>query len=146
MDSLDLANLARQFSLIKPRFIGVHAADKFPKQYRNTCQFVNTSTSDKPGSHWVLLAKRHDSATNEIIFCDPLGFPANYYTAIYSRLSVMYDKIRDLIRIPFQPYDSDLCGLYVIYLCHCVYSSTFPMIPMIDDVNLKRFIYDNISK
>ncbi len=58
----------------------------------------------------------------------------------------MYDKIRELIRIPFQPYDSDLCGLYVIYLCHCVYSSTFPMIPMIDYVNLKRFIYDNIGK
>ena len=88
---------------------------------------VNSDKSNQLGTHWLLLCKK----SSQILFGDPLGLPITYYPYICDRLFYTDLGVTEIIKSPLQKTDSNLCGLYCIYIAHYVFSAYFPSIPYI---------------
>ena len=125
---------------LKFKFRGVYAADNYPLNLQtNTFIIVNASRSKSIGSHWVVLAKRY--AYPIIHFADPLALPLTTYKDIFNRLQhcedleIMMDIMehRRDIQSSLQSSESQICGLFCIYIVHYFYSEKFPFIP--DEMN-----------
>ena len=110
---------------LKCKFRGVYAADNYPlNSQTNTFLFVNASRSNSIGTHWVVLPKRY--AYPIIYFADPLALPLTTYKDIFIRLQQCEDleiimgtlEQRRDIQSPLQSADSQLCGLFCIYIVH----------------------------
>ena len=110
---------------LKFNFRGVYAADNYPLNLpANSFIIENASRADSIGSHWVMLAKRY--AYPVLYFADPLAVPLTAYKDIFSRsqqctdLHMMMDIMehRRDIQSPLQSADSQLCGLFCIYIAH----------------------------
>ena len=132
---------------LKFKFRGVYAADNYPLNLQtNTFIIVNASRSNSIGTHWVVLAKRY--AYPIIYFADPLALPLTTYKDIFSRLQqckdleIMMDIMehRRDIQAPLQSSDSQLCGLFCIYIVHYFYSEKFPFIPDVYELELLAFV------
>ena len=137
MDEVQLSRLIKRCKKLKFKFKGVFAADNFPPLARNTFQIVNASEASSIGTHWTLICNR----SNLIIFADPLGLNLNFYRKIYKRILSLYDKVNEILaNNPIQPSNSDECGLYCIYIVHCVFSNIFPKVPLISQSALHRFV------
>ena len=121
---------------LKFKFSGVYAADNFPLALdRNTFVIVNSDKAEAPGTHWLLYCNREVFA-----FGDPLGLPLSHYEEIYKRLQFTKFTVTELVKHQLQKPTSNLCGLYCLYIAHYVFSSHFPMIPTISEVELLRFV------
>ena len=48
--------------------------------------------------------------------------------------------VTEIIQAPLQNFDSNLCGLYCIYIAHYVFGAHFPIIPYISEQELMRFV------
>ena len=129
------------------KFRGVYAADNFPLNLQtNTFIIVNALRSNSIGTHWVVLAKRY--AYSIIYFADPLALPLTTYKDIFNRLQqckdleIMMDIMehRRDIQFPLQSSDSQLCGLFCIYIVHYFYSEKFPFIPDVNELELLAFV------
>ena len=98
------------------------------------------------GTHSVVLAKRY--AYPIIYFADPLALPLTTYKDIFNRLQqckdleIMMDIMehRRDIQSPLQSSDSQLCGLFCIYIVHYFYSEKFPFIPDVNELELLAFV------
>ena len=132
---------------LKFKFRGVFAADKYPLNLQtNTFIIVNASRSNSIGTHWVVLAKRY--AYPIIYFADPMALPLTTYKDIFNRLQqckdleIMMDIMehRRDIQSPLQSSDSQLCGLFCIYIVHYFYSEKFPFIPDVNELELLAFV------
>ena len=132
---------------LKFKFRGVYAADNYPLNLQtNTFIIVNASRSNSIGNHWVVLAKRY--AYPIIYFADPLALPLTTYKDIFNRLQqckdleIMMDIMehRRDIQSPLQSSDSQLCGLFCIYIVHYFYSEKFPFIPDVNELELLAFV------
>ena len=132
---------------LKFKFRGVYAADNFPLNLQtNTIIIVNASRSNSIETHWVVIAKRY--AYPIIYFADPLALPLTTYKDIFNRLQqckdleIMMDIMehRRDIQSPLQSSDSQLCGLFCIYIVHCFYSEKFPIIPDVNELELLAFV------
>ena len=124
---------------LKFKFQGVYAADNFPlKLPINSFVIVNTAKANEYGSHWVLLAK---NSVDHTLFSDPLGFHIRRYRSLQQRLSYMVEPIIQY-SFPLQPFTSNLCGLYCIYIAHVVFSTSFPNMYMVHENYIKkRFVH-----
>ena len=131
---------------LKFKFRGVYAADNFPMNLQTNTFIVNASRSNSIGTHWVVLAKRY--AYPIIYFADPLTLPLTTYKDIFNRLQqckdleIMMDIMehRRDIQSPLQSSDSQLCGLFCIYIAHYFYSEKFPFIPDVNELELLAFV------
>ena len=132
---------------LKFKFRGVYAADNYPLNFSvNSFIIVNASRADSIGSHWVLFAKRY--AYPVLYFADPLELPLTAYKDIFSRLQQYTDlhmmmdikEHRRDIQSPLQSADSQLCGLFCIYFAHYFYSSKFPFVPDVNELQLLVFL------
>ena len=132
---------------LKFKFRGVYAADNYPLNLQiNTFIIVNASRSNSIGTHWVVLAKRY--AYPIIYFADPLALPLTTYKDIFNRLQqctdleIMMDIMehRRDIQSPLISSDSQLCGLFCIYIVHYFYSEKFPFIPDVNELELLAFV------
>ena len=132
---------------LKVKFRGVYAADIYPLNLQtNTFIIVNASRSNSIGTHWVVLAKRY--AYPIIYFADPLALPLTTYKAIFNRLQqcedleIMMDIMvhRRDIQSPLPSADSQLCGLFCIYIVHYFYSEKFPFIPDVNELETLAFV------
>ena len=132
---------------LKFKFRGVYAADNYPINLPvNSFIIVNASRADSVGSHWVMLAKRY--AYPVLYFADPLALPLTAYKDIFSRLQQYTDlhmmmdimEHRRDIQSPLQSADSQLCGLFCIYIAHYFYSSKFPFVPDVNELQLLSFL------
>ena len=132
---------------LKFKFRGVFAADNYPLNLPvNSFIIVNASRADSIGSHWVMLAKRY--AHPVLYFADPLALPLTAYKDIFSRLQQSTDlhmtmdimEHRRDIQSPLQSADSQLCGLFCIYIAHYFYSSKFPFVPDVNELQLLAFV------
>ena len=93
-----------------------------------------------------MLAKRY--AYPVLYFADPLALPLTAYEDIFSRLQqctdlhMMMDVMehRRDIQSPLQSADSQLCGLFCIYIAHYFYSSKFAFIPDVNELQLLAFV------
>ena len=131
---------------LKFKFRGVYAADNYPLNLPvNSFIIVNASRADSIGSHWVMLAKRY--AYPVLYFADPLAVPLTAYKDIFSRLQQCTDlymmmdimEHRRDIQSPLQSADSQLCGLFCIYIAHYFYSTKFPFVPDVNELQLLAF-------
>ena len=97
---------------------------------------VNTSNSNSIGLHWTFIGKKQ----NDVYFVDPLGFSLKNYPNIMSRLlNIMTEEIFDA-SISLQNKNSELCGLYCIYIAHYFNNDKILNIPIIDDLRLLQFV------
>ena len=144
-DQIDLQ--VKKCKHLKFKFRGVYAADNYPLNLQtNTFIIVNASRSNKTGTHWVVLAKRY--AYPIIYFADPLDLPLTTYKDIFNRLQqcrdleIMMDIMehRRDIQSPLQSSDSQLSGLFCIYIVHYFYSEKFPFIPDVNKLELLAFV------
>ena len=93
-----------------------------------------------------MLAKRF--AYPIIYFADPLAPPLTTYKDIFNRLQQCKDleimmvimKHRRDIQCPLQSSDSQLCGLFCIYIVHYFYGEKFPFIPDVNELQLLVFV------
>ena len=137
IDEITLWELINKCKHLKFKFSGVYAADNFPLALgRNTFIIVNSDKAEEPGTHWLLYCNREDV----FAFADPLGLPLTYYKEIDKRLKVTKFTVIELVKHQLQKPDSNLCGLYCIYIAHYVFSSQFPLIPPISEDDLIRFV------
>ena len=125
MDEDQIHHRVKKCRHLKFKFRGVYAADNYPLNLQtNTFIIVNASRSNSIGTHWVVLAKRY--AYSIIYFADPLALPLTTYKDIFNRLQqckdleIMMDIMehRRGIQSPLQSSDSQLCGLFCIYIVH----------------------------
>ena len=122
---------------LKFKFSGVYAADNFPVILdTNTFVIVNSDKSVSDGTHWLLYCNRE----NEFAFADPLGLPLRFYKNIHQRLASAPFAITELIHHQLQHPTSSFCGLYCIYIAHCVFSSYYPCVPLVTEDDLLRFM------
>ena len=132
---------------LKFKFRGVYAADNYPLNLQtNTFIIVYASRSNYIGNHWVVLAKRY--AYPIIYYADPLALPLTTYKEIFNRLQhcedleIMMDIMehRRDIQSQLQSSDSQLCGLFCMYIVHYFYSEKFPFIPDVNELELVAFV------
>ena len=83
MNEDEVNDLIQRCKLLKHKFLGVFAANNFPKILQpNSIIKVNASTSDNTGTHWLLLCVKNKT----LIFANPLGQPILFYNDVYRRL------------------------------------------------------------
>ena len=132
---------------LKYKFRGVYAADNDPlKLPVNSFIIVNASRADSFGMHWVMLAKRY--AYPVLYFADPLALPLTAYKDIFSRvqqctdLHMMMDVMehRRDIQSHLQSADLQLFVFFCIYIAQYFYSSKFPFVPDVNELQLLTFL------
>ena len=135
MDEDDISDLIQKCRKLKYKFCGVFAANNFPQKFpKNSFLIVNASPSNNPGTHWLLLCNRN----KKIIFADPLGQSIIAYRDLYRRLSDTNAQICQFLEYqPIQSQNSELCGIFCIYIAHIMFSKG--QIVKINDVQLLRF-------
>ena len=137
IDELQLGTLINKCKHMKYKFADVYAADNFPFNLKNDNFItVNSDKSSQMRTHWLLLRNRN----NEYLFADPLGLPLNNYSQVRDRLSLADLGVTDIIQAPLQNFDSNLCGLYCIYLALYIFGAHFPIIPYVSEQELMRFV------
>ena len=93
-----------------------------------------------------MLAKSY--AYPVLYFADPLALPLTAYKDILSRLQQCTDlymmmdimEHRRDIQSPLQSADPQLCSLFCIYFVNYVYSSKFPFVPDVNQLQLLAFL------
>ena len=135
MDDDDINDLIQICRKLKNKFCGVFAANNFPqKLHKNSFLTVNASPSNNPGTHWLLLC----NGNNKIIYADPLRQSIFAYRDLYHRLSDTNAQICQFLENqPIQSQNSELCGLFCIYIAHVIFSERQTV--KINDVQLLRF-------
>ena len=78
--------------------------------------------------------------TSTYSLADPLCLPLNNYPHVRDRLSFADLGMTEIIQAPLQILNSNLCGLYCIYIAHYVFDADFPIIPYISEQELLRFV------
>ena len=137
IDELQLGTLINKCRHLKYKFAGVYAADNFPPNLKNgNFIIVNSDKATQMGTHWLLLCNRN----NKYLFADPLGLPLNNYPHVRDRLSFADLGVTEIIQAPLQNLNSNLCGLYCIYIAHYVLVADFPIIPYVSEQELLRFV------
>ena len=135
MDAIQLQDLIQNCKHLKYKFFGVFPAGNFPPHIPNNIfMIVNTSKSDFPGTHWIVICNRR----NVLYFADPLGLPLCQYTNLYKRLNENFHQVTELMT------NFPMRGSFCIYIAHLNYdknsngdASDFAYI---NDYVLKRFL------
>ena len=69
MDEDDIDDIVRNCKNLKHKFIGVFAANKFPKKMKEiSFLIVNSATAEKAGTNWLLFCQKD----NQLLFADQL--------------------------------------------------------------------------
>ena len=139
MDNLQIMELVNLCKHLKSHFRDIFPAD-FPcssvLKIDNTFIIMNASTSDQPGTHWLLFAQ----TGGQIIFADPLGKILYDYPLVYKNMRrIIHEGNQLLSRKLIQSADSVLCGLYCIYVAHVIITNIFPIGFKLNDHDLIRF-------
>ena len=145
MDEDQIHHQVKKCKHLKFKFRGVYASDNFPLNLQtNTFIIVNASRSNSIRTHWVVLAKRY--AYPIIYFADPLALPLTAYKDIFNRLQqckdleIMMDIMEHRRDVQSPSSDSQICGLFCIYIVHYFYSEKFPFIPDVNELELLVFV------
>lgn len=104
MQSDQLEVILRHDRATSSHFVGVFAANRIPREpiKKPYCYIVNNQPDTKRGQHWLAVF-----VSDEKEFFDPLNLkPEDYGLNI---------KVNETNSAPIQPYESDACGLHVMY-------------------------------
>ena len=147
MDEDQICHQVKKCKHLKFKFRGVYVAAIYLLNLQTiTFIIVNASRSNSIGTHWVVLAKRHAYPIKN--FADPLALSLNTYKDIFNwlqqckDLKIMMDimEYRRDIQSPLQSSDSQLCGLFCIYIVQYFYSEKSPFIPDVNELVLRAFV------
>ena len=137
MNEDDINDLVQNCNNLKHKFIGVLAANNFPKKMlENSFLIVNSATAEKAGTHWLLFCQKD----NQLLFADPLAHSVSSYKNVYQRFLSQEGivQVHQLLENhPILSKNSRLCGLFCIYFAHVLFNSQ--NIAKINDVDLIRF-------
>ena len=120
MDEDYIAHLIKNSPTLKYKFGGIYPADKFPILLpNNTFVIVNSENSNSAGKHWIVWS----NVKGTFNFADPLGLDLFlHYPNIAKRISAIpiqvQQTLKDATKTPLQNQNSNLCGLYCIYIAH----------------------------
>ena len=95
-----------------------------------------TPNSDSVGEHWILLAKINSDEA--IYYADPFGFPTETYKNVYKRIK--YYACVNVMTHQLQSINSELCGLYCIYIAHFIFNNKYNHIPIVNDLEVFKFV------
>ena len=143
MDEDQIFDLIQRCKHLKYYFVGIYGADNFPLNLeKDRFIIVNSGKANTPGQHWLLLATT--SYPGMMYYADPLGFPINYYADVQSRINAHPTSlaVTNLIqgKEPLQSLNSQMCGLFCIYIAHFLYNKQFFQIPQISEIQLLDFL------
>ena len=133
---LFINNVMNHCPVLKYRYCGNWSADNIPMMETGKFAIANTSPSNSPGTHWVLIFSQ---TPDEMTFWDPLGLSLS----LNYRLGVILRRTHQLV-FRIQDPNSNLCGAYCIHMAHYVYSLTsisqldaqdFTVLNVIDSIN-----------
>lgn len=142
MDEDYISHLIKNSPRLKYKFGGIYPADKFPILIpNNTFVIVNSENSNSTGKHWIVWS----NVKGTFNFADPLGLDLFlHYPNIAKRISAIpiqvQQTLKDATKTPLQNQNSNLCGLYCIYIAHFLLSSYYPYICYISETDLLRFV------
>lgn len=151
MDEHEIFNYIQKCKHLKYRFRGVFAADNFPTNMaKNSFVIVNISSSQSPGLHWILLAK---NSSNNLYFADPLGFSIENFPIVLQQVkNCSFNKLIDIMETRngytknLQSVNSQLCGLFCIYIAHYFYNAINFIIPNVNnELELINFVKHMMS-
>lgn len=135
MDLTALCKIIKNSKILRYKFMGVFAANQFPPLRNNTFQIINTQESNKPGEHWIMMARR---SGNILYFGDSLGKDLVSYRPIFNQCQKHYNLcpavfsgqhiktkkcswiLKKLTQKKLQ-YSNMLCGAFCIYFAHLVF-------------------------
>ena len=113
MNTLELETYMKADSLISSYYGGVVPKDLLPLQtVKPSFYVVNLDTSDKAGSHWIVMFHRDDKMTE---YFDPLGKKPDEEFVSYLTLQsqhYIFNNRRCQSRV------SNLCGQYCLFYCY----------------------------
>ena len=136
VDSMYLHSLIAKDPLLSHNFLGCFACNNFPSLYNggpSLQQFmiVNTEPETHAGQHWLLIAGRGRT----VLLDDSFG--RNFelcFPEIFGRLKHQCKSKRKINITQFypnhvflQPAESELCGIYCVYMAHYFYRSKTPL-------------------
>ena len=107
---------------------------------------VNASPAASIDTHWVVLAKRYGFPI--IYFADPLALPIYSYRHICDHLKVisvdtiyvdLMEERRETGKL-LQCANSQLCGLFCIFIAHYLVTDYFTYIPDVIEMQLLSFV------
>ena len=112
----------------------------------NSFTIVNASPAASIGTHWVVLVKRYASPI--VYFADPLDLPIYSYEHICDHLkgisadTIYVDLMEDRRETgkPLQCANSQLCGLFCIYIAHYLMTEYVLYIPDVNEMQLLSFV------
>ena len=115
MDNDQLARKISSIGILKHKYIGSFPGDMIPEILPADSFFIcNTESSKRPGSHWVMVAKK-----NRIVYIgDSLGNDPMFYRNIVLK---HFDALKILNRVELQK--ESLCGLYCNYFAFSLFSN-----------------------
>ena len=129
MDNDQLARIISNIGILKYKYIGSFPADMIPETLPAETFFIcNTESSKRPGSHWVMVAKKNGN----VYFGDSLGNDPMFYRNIVLK---HFDALKILNRVELQK--EPLCGLYCIYFAFSLFTNF--RLYNIDDNFILRF-------
>ena len=114
LDTDHLDRLARANESISPYYLGCYPADILPSNIRKHCCWIwNVDESDKPGTHWIAIAKRN----NQITFFDSYGKTMEFFKRNYWKIYFQQNlkcKVTYYSQKQRQSYISTTCGAWCL--------------------------------
>ena len=134
LDNTQINDYIQRCKHLKNNFVGVFAANTFPKLSKNSFMIMNASAVNSIGTHWLLIANH----ANIIYFADPLGIALENYSIVYQRMLTIYNRVIQIFRLmPVQKENSNFCA-FCIYIAHVLFLN-YPYISKMNDNDLNRF-------
>ena len=97
---------------------------------------VNASSSQRAGSHWMILMIHE----NKIYLAIPLRIPIQNYQLLCSRSVQFYNELTQLLKIKsIQNQNSKLCGLFCQHISHVMFGYEHPLMLNMNDNDLLHF-------
>ena len=143
MDEVYLSQLIQNsWRYLQNKFGGFYPADKFPILLPiNTFIVVNSENSTSIGRHWIVWGH----TKGEYNFADPLDLDLfsqypNIAKILLPSTVTIRQVLKDDSRMPLQSQNSNLRGLYCVYIAHFLFSTYYPNISFITETDLLRFV------
>lgn len=111
-DTFQLLKVGIRDKHISKTFLGVFAADRFPKQRQLPCCYIiNTDNSGKPGQHWLAIYENSFTDLSQNIFFDSYGSVPSELNALWKQFDSYKRSSQD-----YQQRHSTVCGDYCLYV------------------------------
>lgn len=161
-DNFEISHIVSLDPILRNNFLGCYAQDSLPfiarsiNENYNKFAIVNTKPQGNIGEHWLLIACRH----GVVYLYDSFGreFETNFPT-IFEKIENSVTQNVEIVQFhpshgSLQSMDTQLCGLYCIFMAHHIYASkksvqnneiVFWYPPYATEQDIVRFVADNFG-